>query len=355
MPGLVGKATGDSGNAKITAMEANEPYVGLLNVTDFISIGSSNYHAFLARVQKSTSYGLQFGANYTWSKATGNVGNAGTQTFAESQQGNSSGPTGGVDYNNINNNHSILDYDISNRFTLNGTYALPFGKGKWIAAPNRFVDALIGGWSTTAALTLQAGFPWGPSCAAQTNTAAGTLNGRCNRVAGQPLELPSSQQRYYNGVETLTLPDGRVITPPVNTYMKWNPDAWSTPTVALTQSNGTIKYAQDQYSLGSTPLAFGNMRTPGIQNLNLSVIKKFAITERYSFDLHVNATNALNHSNHQFQSNTGVTANNVVTPVTAAATATNTAVGQNSNTAFGSWGLTTLEGRQLVVQANFTF
>lgn len=296
------------------------------------------------------SHGLTFGANYTWAKATGNVGNSGTQTFAESQQGNSSGPTGGVDYYNINNNHSILNYDISNRFVLNGSYALPFGKGKLFGS-NAFVNAIIGNWSTTAALTLQSGFPWGPSCAAQTNSAAGTLNGRCNRVAGQPLELPQSAQRYYNGVETLTLPDGRIITPPVNTFMKWNPDAWSTPTVTF--ANG--KSAQDQYSLGSTPLAFGNMRTPGIQNLNLSVIKRFPITERYSFDLHVNATNALNHTNHQFQSNTGVTANNTVGAVTAAAAATNTAVGQNNNAAFGSWGLTTLEARQLVVQANFTF
>ena len=195
-----------------------------------------------------------------------------------------------------------------------------------------------------------------------TNTAlatGGTLNGRCNRVPGQPLELPASQQRYYNGSESLVLPDGRSITPPVNTFMKWNPDAWSTPTVSLTNpTTGKITYAQDQYSLGSTPLAFGNMRTPGIQNLNLSVIKRFPITERYSFDLHVNATNALNHTNHQFQSNTGVTTNNTVGAVTAltpALTTANTAIGQNSNSAFGSWGLTTLEARQLVIQANFTF
>jgi hypothetical protein len=350
MPGLIGKAAGDSGGATISAMESQEPYVGLLNVTDYPSIGSSAYNSFVAKVQHSTSHGLQFGANYTWAKATGLVGNSATQTFAESQQTNAVGPTGGVDYNNIKNNHSILDYDIANRFVLNGSYALPFGKGKFFGS-NKVVNEFIGDWSTTAALVLQGGQPWGPNCTAETNSAAGTLNGRCNRVAGQPLLLPASAQRYYNGVETLTLPDGRIITPPVNTFMKWNPDAFSTPTVTF--ANG--KSAQDQYQPGSTPLSFGNMRTPGVQNLNLSVIKRFPITERTSFDLHVNATNALNHTNHTFVSNTGVTTNNLVGPITAAATATNTAVGQNNNLAFGSFGLTTLEARQLTVQANFTF
>jgi hypothetical protein len=87
--------------------------------------------------------------------------------------------------------------------------------------------------------------------------------------------------------------------------------------------------------------------------LNLSVIKIFPITERVSFDLHVNATNALNHTNHTFVSNSGVTANNTVT-VNTAPSATN-GLGTNSNNAFGSYGLTTLEARQLTIQANFTF
>ena len=190
---MIGQAVGDSGSATITAMEAAEPYVGLLNVTDFRSVGSSNYHAFVAKVQHSISHGLQFGANYTWAKATGLVGNAGTQTFAESQSGTSSAPTGGVDYYNFNNNHSLLDYDISNRFVLNGSYALPFGKGKLFGS-NRVVNMFIGDWSTTAALTLQGGMPWGPNCTTQTNlTTTGTLNGRCNPVAGQPIELPEER------------------------------------------------------------------------------------------------------------------------------------------------------------------
>jgi hypothetical protein len=92
------------------------------------------------------------------------------------------------------------------------------------------------------------------------------------------------------------------------------------------------------------------MRTPGVQNLNLSVIKRFPITEGVTFDLHVNATNALNHTNHTFVSNTGGTTNNTFTANTAAGV-----VGTNANSYFGSYGLTTLEARQLTIQANITF
>lgn len=328
LPALAGKAPGPIGGATITAMQAAEPYLAALGVTNFESIGSSNYNAFQIKVQHSTSHGLSFGGNYTWSKALGLTGNSGTQTFAESQQGGSSGPTGGIDYVNLKNNYAIQDYDIPNRLVFNLSYALPFGKGKAFDPGNGVLRTIIGGWQITSAVNLQSGYPWGPSCSQ-------TLNGRCNYVSGQPLELPAQDQHYWDGKQTLTLPDGRVVTPAVNTFTKWNPDAWSAPVVTF--ANG--KTALDQYTLGTSALAYSNLRTPGIQNVNLGIIKKIPITERVSFDLHVNATNAFNHTNHQ-------AVNNTITLSTA---------GQNTNAPFGTWGLSTLEARQIFIQANLTF
>jgi hypothetical protein len=100
--------------------------------------------------------------------------------------------------------------------------------------------------------------------------------------------------------------------------------------------------------LGSTPLTIGYLRVPGIQNVNLSVIKRFPVNERMGFDLHVNATNAFNHTNHQITIATDNT--NQVNAITSG-----TAAGRNGNPQFGSWGLTALEARQLTIQANFTF
>jgi len=339
-------AAGTSGLATISAIDAAMPYTGLLGVTDYVSIGTDYYNAFETQLQHTLTHGLSFQASYVWSKATGNVGNSATQTFAESQQ-SGQGPSGGVDYHNIKNNHSILDFDVSNRFVLTGSYALPFGAGKLLDANNKVVNMFIGGWETTGALNLQTGEPFAPICAAQnTTTLSGTINGRCVQVAGQPLKLPKQNQHFFSS-GTLTLPDGHVITPTSNTKPIWNPDAFTTQMVTF--ANGTS--AQDQYQAGTTPLAYGSMRTAGFENLNLSVIKKFTIREGTDFELHVNATNALNHTNLSVPNNTFTP----LTAVTPAQAAQGAAIGENSNAQFGAYPLPTAEPRQLTIQGTVTF
>jgi hypothetical protein len=235
-----------------------------------------------------------------------------------------------VDYANLQNNRGLADYDIPHRAVFTASYALPIGQGKALDPGNGILNRVAGGWQVSSSINLQAGYPWAPSC--------GTLNynGRCNRVAGQPLELPAADQHYWNGKDTLTLPDGRVITPSVFTYTKWNPDAWAAP--SLTLPNGTI--AADPYTAGTSALTYGYLRTPGIQNVNLSLTKRIALTERVGFDLHINANNILNHANHN-------TINNTVT--------IDAKTGMNANPAFGTWGTSTLGAREIFMQANFTF
>src|SRR5262245_15759282 len=332
---LVGKAPCNAAcvnTTTITALQAAQPYLAALNTTSFLSVGESNYHAFQVKVQHATSHGLSFSGNYTWSKSTGLLGGNGNQTFAESQAGsaNSAGATGGVDYANLQNNRGLADYDIPHRAVFTGSYDLPIGKGKAFDPGNGILNSVVGGWQTAFAINLQSGYPWAPSC--------GTLNynGRCNRVAGQPLELPEKDKQYWNGKDTLTLPDGRVITPQAFTFTKWNPDAWAAPSMTL--PNGTI--VADPYTAGTSSLTYGFLRTPGIQNVNLSLIKRIRLTERVGFDLHVNATNAFNHANHN-------TVNNTVT--------LDAKTGSNANPAFGTWGVSTLNAREIVIQTNLIF
>jgi hypothetical protein len=337
IPALVGKAYGASGNATITAMQAAEPYLAFLGETDFVSRGSSNFNSFEIRAQHSTSHGLMFMASYVWSKALGLTGGSNGQSYEENQANNgASGPTGGVDYLNLHNNYSLLNFDVPNRFVASVSYLLPIGKGQDWNPGNPVVRTVLGGWQVTAAITSQSGEPWGPTC-------GGTLNGRCNVVPGEPLEVPKADQHYYNGTNSVTLPDGRTITPGTNTFLKWNPDRFTQPTVTFANGKSSI----DQYTYGATPQTIGDYRTPGLNNTNISVIRKFAVGEWGSLDLHVDATNALNHTNH-------LAVNNTVGSVTAASGG-GTSLGQNSNTSFGTWGLTTLEARQLTVALKLNF
>ena len=334
LPSLIGKAYGASGNATITALQAAEPYLAFLGETNFVSKGSSNFNSLEIKAQHSTSHGLMFMASYVWSKALGLTGGSNGATYEENQANNgASGPTGGVDYANLSNNYSLLNFDAPNRFVASVSYLLPIGKGQDWNPSNLVVRNVLGGWQVTAAVTSQSGQPWAPNC-------SGTINNRCDVVPGEPIEVPKAAQHYYDGQTSVTLPDGRTIVPGANTFLKWNPDRFTQPTVTF--ANGTSSV--DQYTNGTTPQTIGDYRTPGLNNTNISVIRKFPLAEWGSLDLHVDATNALNHANH-------LVVNNTVGSVTSAGGG----LGQNNNTSFGTYGLTTLEPRQLTLAMKLNF
>jgi hypothetical protein len=337
LPALVGKAAGPIGQTNLTAMQAQESYLPFLGQTILESYGSSNYNALQIRGQHAYSHGFLLMLNYTWAKTMGNTGGPGAQTFAESQAGGSTPGNGGVDYINRQRNYSLMDFDTPNRFVAAISYALPFGKGMALDPGNAVMRAVIGGWQLSSATTVQSGMPWGPNC-------GGTLNGRCDVVSGEPVEVPKSLQHWYNGTETATLPDGRTITPGAYTFLKWNPDRFTQPVVQF--PNGS--YGVDQYTSGTTSMTEGDMRSPIFANTNISVIRKFAIGERVNLDLHADATNAFNRSNFQASAvNNGVTST-----LTSGGGAT---VGQNANASFGTLGQSFLEPRQLTITMRLEF
>ena len=52
-------------------------------------------------------------------------------------------------------------FDIRNRFTLNGNYELPFGRGRaFLSNSSRWMDEVIGGWSSSLTYAAQTGTPF---------------------------------------------------------------------------------------------------------------------------------------------------------------------------------------------------
>lgn len=333
IPQLVGGAVGPIGNSTISLNQSLQPYLGLLGQTVMASKGSSRYDAFQFRVEHAYSNGLQAMANYTWSHATGNSGGVWNSTYAESQIGGSVAPGGGTDYRNLSSNNDLLSYDIPHRFVGVLTYLLPTGKGKALDPHNKALRALIGDWQLGTVVTLQSGQAWAPSC--------GSINGRCIPT-GEPLELPKSMQRWYDGNTPVTLPNGRTFTPPANYFLKWNPDAFREELVQFpdgTHHNSGLWY-------GTTAKYMSELRLPMFNNVNLSVNRKFRFTERVELELLAEATNLFN--------NTKLVPNTIIngfSSATAADPNTNTKVGQNSNSGFGSMQLTDWQGSNFTMDA----
>jgi len=339
IPALVGKASGGINGANISTLNLQKPYLGLLGQTVLTNKGLTNYNALQVKAERSYSNGFAAMFNYTWSKATGRIGGAGGSSYAESQAaGLGTTSSGGVDYRNLDNNRGYLGYDVTHRFVAVVSCELPFGKGGQLQLNNNILRAVAGGWQFAGVVTLQGGQPWGPNC--------GGMNGRCNEVADQPVEVPAALQHWYDGKTSVALPDGRVVTPGAFTFLKWNPDRFAPPVVQL--PNGT--YQADQYWWGNTSMYVAGLRTPGFYNTNLTVNRQFHMTERFKMELLAEATNVLNRTNLNPNAvNAGVGA--ILVPNAA----NNARVGQNSNANGGTLGTSFYEPRQISVSLRLRF
>ncbi|MFB3776607.1 MAG: carboxypeptidase regulatory-like domain-containing protein [Bryobacteraceae bacterium] len=307
------------------------------------SNGFASYHSLQLRLAHAFSSGLQVDAQYNWSKSLDY-----TNTVIEDTQGFNTGgslnniaPTSVIDLLNPNNNRKYSFSDIPHRFVATAVYELPFGSGKRFDMENRAIRAVMSGWQIGTVLTLQSGMPL---------TVYGAADGaaivRPNRLSGVAVEVPVELQRWYDGKTTVTLPNGRKITPTKNTFLKYYSGAFEGLTVK-TPNGGTMP---DVFWAGTSALSYGDMRGPGRANLDMSLRRRFAIREDMSIDLSADASNVLNHTqlSGNYSGNMGST--NVVTNASKGLLP-----GMGTSDTFGTIGVTTFDPRQIVLRLQFRF
>jgi hypothetical protein len=326
---------GNQGNATMARQDTLVPYPLFSGMQLQQSFGYSNYHALQLQVGRRLANGLQFDAHYTWSKSLDMTqSEAQTNGFADT-----GGYEGGLfDLRNYRNNYKLSLTDIPHRFVASSVYELPFGEGKPWANSNAAVKAIVGGWKIGGVTTLQSGFP------VEITGGAG-LTGRPDRIAGVPIEVPKELQRWYDGRTTVTLPSGRQITPGAFTFLKYSIDAFRGRTVQM--PDGT--YQADIYYYSSGAIDYADIRGAGRNNWNLSLERTFRVREKVSIDFSAQFTNAFNHT--QFRpAITGGTGGPNVTPSTL-----NVAIGQLTNSNFGTLGTDTFDPRQTEFQIKIRF
>jgi Carboxypeptidase regulatory-like domain len=219
---------------------------------------SSWYNGLLVRFQKKASHGLSFEGNYTWSKAT-DYSSYGANSFIFF---GGSGLGNPQDINNLKAEHSIGANDTPQRVVLAAVYDLPFGRQRWMGGNmNRFLDAIVGGWSVNALITLQSGQPI-PFALANSSIADGQQrpNITCSRP-GTGLSLHDvafsndPNASYYNG-NCFSIPDDQVP--------------------------------------GNAPRFSSNVRSEGIRNTDMGFFKDFAVKEGMKLELRAEFFNLTN-------------------------------------------------------------
>jgi hypothetical protein len=192
------------------------------------------FHGLELSAEKRLSHGLNLIWNYCWAKLMEN------------------NLTSMV---NTRHYRSISDMDRSGRMNLAFVYQLPFG-----TRSSRLMGRLAGGWSLSGRLYLASGTPMSIS---DTN--------------GRPIRLRNAARSGSVGDRLGDRRDpatGQVLNP----YFDVTAFA-SLPT---------------QYTISPEPPTFAELRSPGPATMDVSIIKRFKVRERLSFDARMDATNFTN-------------------------------------------------------------
>ena len=227
--------------------------------------GYSNYNGLALQMTRRFAAGLQFVGSYTWSHLIDNS----TAEFATTYLT----PRRPQNFQNLAAERADSALDRRHRFTYSMIYDVPFFKnGNW------FAKNIIGNWEVAPIYTFETGQPYTPQSFVDAN-----LNGdRVDRTILNPNGAPGTGSDVYALTRT-----GQRIDP--SKIGRSNADI-----VAYVAVNPNARYIRAQ--LGAFPNAGRNTeRLPGINNWDLTLLKRFSFGERFHLELAGQAFNLFNH------------------------------------------------------------
>ena len=262
---------GSKGTKLLTARDINQPQPSVLppglpfvprpdprfdDINLLESRANSNYNALQARFQQRLARGFSALVSYTWSKSIDDASNffssAGDPNFPQNSY-------------NVAAERGRSNFDARHRLSASYSYALPFGKG---LSNDRWLYKVLSGWETFGIVTLQSGRPFTVALLSEIdNSGTGRSilgfgnNDRPNLVGNPELSNPTTQQWF-------------------------NTAAFAFPAL------GTFGNAGRNILDG-----------PGFQNVNASLLKNTALTERVNLQFRAEAFNLFNHPNFNLPDN----------------------------------------------------
>jgi hypothetical protein len=217
--------------------------------------GNTSYNALQIDVIHRLSHGFQIRGNYTWSRNL-DMNSALTGAQANNQ------PQMIQDRNNLRGDWGPSALNVGSQSSISGSYDIP-GKGR-----------LLGGWQLNAISTLLSGFPITPQVGSNRSGDGDTRN------PDRPNMNPAFTGPIVSG----------------------NPNQWFNPNAFLLPTPGTWGNA-----------GRGILTGPGLAELDFSVFKKLAITERLNAQFRAECFNIANRANFGTP-NAIVFSNGVVSP-----------------------------------------
>jgi hypothetical protein len=231
-------------------------YPALFYVNREESTAGSIYHALQTSLRVNNLHGLTSGVNFAWSHSIDNASDSEDFIPNAAQPNNSFFP-------NLERGNS--NFDIRRRFSWNFAYEIPRFDGSWSKLKN--------GWGVDGVLNLQ---------------------------DGQPYQLNYNFEGDYSGSgEGFDRPD---VVGPIRYGGRAQGVDLSSFQVPCTFGNSTAVSASGDSNCLAGTRHFGNLgrnalRAPSFKELNFSISKNTAITERVALQLRTDFFNILNHPN----------------------------------------------------------
>lgn len=273
---ITNKIIGVTMNPATGAGSAVREFGGRFAEIDYkTSGGTDHYDALQSTLNRRFSTGLSLGAQYTWGHSIGDS--------AGSNEANTAGNPFNFAADRGSNN-----FDIRQSFNLTTLYELPFGKGKHYGGSISPVENLfLGGWQLGGVLNARTGVPVDVLIV---RPDISYIDKRDGREYSSPVLDTNGTVYTVPVVNTLGGGNSRNVRRPnvvagVSPYLNQgrsllNPAAFSVP----------------------APGTFGNsgrnsLTGPNLSQLDLTMSKRFFVTERANVEFRAEVYNILNHTN----------------------------------------------------------
>ncbi|MDE1163038.1 MAG: carboxypeptidase-like regulatory domain-containing protein [Acidobacteriaceae bacterium] len=216
----------------------------LVNVGYRTAGGDANYNSLQVHLEKRTSRGLNFGASYTYAKYLSDVGNP-----------NGSGNSDIQDAQCLRCNYGPTPDDYRHTLVINEVYELPFGRGRQFLSHGP-LSYIVGPWNLSSIWSLHSGSPFTVFYGSNVSNSSGGGTQRPNRIASGKLSTGKTLTHYFDT------------------------SAFVAPAAYTFGNSGT-----------------GILTGPGYFDVDMTVERRFIISDRFSADLRGEAFNTLNRAN----------------------------------------------------------
>lgn len=247
--------------------------------------GRDNYNALQLTVNRRFVRGLTLGAQYQWGRSIGN-----TQGSNEAQTAQDP-----FDFNGDRGNNT---FDIRHSANATALYELPIGRGRKIRLSGA-ADSLLGGWTLGGVYNARSGLPLDIRIT-RADVVIQCTSPVAGCTAGQVLPLPSTISA------TSPLPAGftAVVNTPGGSATRntRRPNLISGVDPFLTLSGGNLRYLNAAAFAIPKPGTYGNLSRnalygPSFHQFDLTLQKRFRITDKVDFQFRTEFYNLLNKAN----------------------------------------------------------